>query len=135
MYTELITYTKDSLVFLAEVEQAFPDKIIRDEETQAAIGVQITKTPTVRNVNTATNETVAVVRATDAEMVDIRTLKTLNILLEVPYGDDLEAAMSTMTVAKRKLYDKVHNQTPYDVTLPDGTIQTVTPNAFIGGFL
>jgi len=135
MYTDLITYTKDSLVFLAEVEQAFPDKIIRDEETQAAIGVQITKTPTVRNVNTATNETVAVVRATDAEMFDIRTLSSLNILLEVPYGESLEAAMPSMTAANRKLYDAVHDQAPYDVTLEDGTVQTITPNAYIGGFL
>ncbi|MDX8383268.1 MAG: hypothetical protein R8M45_04245 [Ghiorsea sp.] len=123
---DLITYTKDSVALLAEVTTKFPERIIKDDN-DVVIGIQLIKTPTIRNGL----ETLAVVRVDAARLAEMKTLTTLKILAEVPMYGDL---LAKMTVKNRAIYDRVHDQTPYDVTLEDGTIQTITPPELIGGF-
>jgi len=125
---DLITHTKDSKKFMAEVAAKFPEYILYDESTPpVAVGVNITKTPTVRNLT----DTLAIVRATAQELLDIKTLATITILAEVPMNGDLLKAMSK---TNRAVYDAVHDQTPQTITLPDGTTYTYTPDALIGAF-
>jgi len=125
---DLITYTKDSVAFLAEVVAKFPDKVVFDEQDPTlALSVLITKTPTIRNGN----ETLAVVRCDAQELADIKTLTTVVILSEVALGGDLLAAMTT---ANRAIYDSVHSQAPVTYTDQDGVQHTYTPPALIGAF-
>ena len=136
MLTDLITYTKDTAAFLAEVETKFPEKVIYDESNPpVAVAVNLTKTPTIRN----TAGTLAVVRCDSKELADLKTLTSLKILAEAPMGGDLFAAM---TKANRKIYDSVHDQTPVPV-LDDkgqpvldanGNPMMHTPPALIGAF-
>jgi len=125
---DLITHTKDSKAFMAEVEAKFPEYVIYDESTPPiAVGVSITKTPTVRNAT----DTLAVVRVSASQLADIKALTTITILSEVAMNGDLLKAMSK---ANRAVYDSIHNQTPQTITLPDGTTYTYTPPALIGAF-
>jgi len=123
---DLITYSKDVTLLLAEVEAKLPDYIIKDDQDKP-IGFAITKTPTVRKGN----ETLSVVRCTVDEVVLIKTLTTMTILAEVAMGGDL---LKAMTKAKRKLYNAVHDQTPQTITMEDGSTSTYTPPALIGSF-
>jgi len=123
---DLITYSKDVTLLLAEVETKLPDYLIKDEQDKP-IGFAITKTPTVRKGNA----TLSVVRCTADEVVLIKTLTTMTILAEVAMGGDV---LKAMTVSKRKLYDAVHDQTPQAITMEDGTTSTCTPPALIGSF-
>ncbi|MDX8384819.1 MAG: hypothetical protein R8M45_12115 [Ghiorsea sp.] len=123
---DLITYTKDSAALLAEVATKFPERIIKDDN-DVVIGIQLIKTPTLRNGL----ETLAVVRVDAARLADMKTLTTLTILAEVPMYGDL---LAKMTVKNRAIYDKLHDQAPYDLTLEDGTIQPITQPDLIGGF-
>jgi len=125
---DLITHTTDSKAFMAEVAAKFPEYIIYDESTPPiAVGVRITKTPTVRKLS----DTLAVVRVSASQLADIKTLATITILAEVPMNGDLLKAMSK---ANRAVYDSIHDQTPQTITLPDGTTYTYTPPALIGAF-
>jgi len=125
---DLITHTIDSKAFMAEVEAKFPEYVIYDESTPpVAVGVNITKTPTVRKLS----DTLAVVRASASQLADIKTLATITILADVPMNGDLLKAMSK---ANRAVYDSIHDQTPQTITLPDGTTSTYTPPALIGAF-
>jgi len=125
---DLITHTIDSKAFMAEVAAKFPEYIIYDESTPPiAVGVNITKTPTVRNLA----DTLAVVRATAQELADIKSLTTITILSDVPMNGDLLKAMSK---ANRAVYDSIHDQSPKTITLPDGSTYTYTPPALIGAF-
>jgi len=125
---DLITHTKDSKKFMAEVEAKFPEYVIYDESTPpAAVGVGITKTPTVRNVA----DTLAVVRVSASQLADIKALTTITILAEVAMGGDLLKAMSK---ANRAVYDSIHDQSPQTVTMEDGSTSTYTPPALIGAF-
>jgi len=125
---DLITMTTDSKAFLKEVEASFPDKVQYDEsEPPVAIGVSLTKTPTVRG----TAGTLALCRVDAQELADLKTLKSLTILAEVAAGGDLLKAMSK---ANRKKYDAIHDQTPQTITMEDGTTSTYTPPALIGAF-
>jgi len=123
---DLITYSKDVTLLLAEVETKLPDYIIKDEQDKS-IGFAITKTPTVRKGN----ETLSVVRCTADEVALIKTLTTMTILAEVAMGGDV---LKAMTKAKRAVYNAVHNQTPQTITMDDGTTITYTPPALIGTF-
>ena len=123
MYTDLITYVKDTAAFVAEVGQVFPERIIKDEQTGATIGVNFTdKTPSVKKGVS----TVAVMRMKPDDLAELKQLTTIKILSEVPAGGDLLAAM---TAANKKLYYSVYDNTPYTITLEDGTTQTITPPA------
>ena len=123
MYTDLITYVKDTSAYVAEVEKTFPNRIIKDEKTGATIGVNFTdKAPSARKGTT----TVAVMRMKPDDLAELKQLTAIKILAEVPAGDDLLAAMSA---ANKKLYYSVYDKTPYTVTLEDGTTQTITPPA------
>jgi len=123
---DLITYSKDVTLLLAEVEAKLPDYLIKDEQDKP-IGFAITKTPTVRKGN----KTLSIVRCTVDEVALIKTLTTMTILSEVAMGGDL---LKAMTKAKRKLYDTVHDQTPQTITMEDGSTHTYTPPALIGAF-
>jgi len=120
---DIITYTPDSKLFLAEVEATFPDKVIFDESA-IAVGVTITKTPTIRNGNA----TLAVVRCTSEELSMIKSLTTITILSE---GPDL---LNSMSVDNRALYDSVHDCTPVIVLDENGVEMTITKPELIGGF-
>jgi len=125
---DLITHTKDSKKFMTEVEAKFPEYVIYDESTPPiAVGVSITKTPTVRNLA----NTLAVVRVSASQLADIKALTTITILSEVAMNGDLLKAMSK---ANRAVYDSIHDQTPQTIKLPDGTTYTYTPPALIGAF-
>jgi len=123
---DLLTYSKNVTLLLAEVEAKLPAYIIKDEQDKP-IGFAITKTPTVRKGNA----TLSVVRCTADEVALIKTLTTLTILAEVTMGGDL---LKAMTQANRKLYDIVHDQTPQTITMADGTTHTYTPPELIGAF-
>jgi len=123
---DLITYSPDVTLLLAEVESKLPDYIIKDEQDNP-IGFAITKTPTVRKGNA----TLSVVRCTVDEVVLIKTLTTMTVLAEVAIGGDL---LKVMTTASRKLYDIVHDQTPQAITMEDGTTSTYTSPELIGAF-
>lgn len=125
---DLITHTIDSTAFMAEVAAKFPEHVIYDESTPPiAVGVSITKTPTVRSLM----GTLAVVRVSASQLADIKTLTTITILAEVPMNGDLLKAMSK---ANRAVYDAVHDQSTQTITLPDGSTYTYTPPALIGAF-
>jgi len=125
---DLITHTIDSKAFMAEVEAKFPAYVIYNEATPPiAVGVSITKTPTVRKLS----DTLAVVRVSASQLADIKTLTTISILSEVAMNSDLLKAMSK---ANRTVYDSIHDQSPQTITLPDGTTYTYTPPALIGAF-
>jgi len=125
---DLITHVKDSKAFMAEVVAKLPAYVIYNDATPpVAVSVNITKTPTKRNLA----GTLAVVRATAQELADIKSLTTITILAEVPMNGDLLKAMSK---ANRAVYDSVHDQSPQTITLPDGTTYTYTPPALIGAF-
>jgi len=125
---DLITHTKDSKAFMAEVAAKFPEYVIYDESTPpVAVGVNITKTPTVRKLS----DTLAVVRVSASQLADIKTLTTITILAEVSMNGDLLKAMSKVN---RAVYDSIHDQTPQTITLPDGSTYTYTPPALIGAF-
>jgi len=133
---DLITYCKNSKAFLKEVQQKFPDKVIYDEsDPPVAIGVSITKTPTIKN----TKGTLAVVRCDAKELADIKSLKSIKILAEVPMGGDL---LGSMTKANRKIYDSIHDQKPKPVLDEKGKPMKdkngkkimFTPPALIGSF-
>jgi len=125
---DLITHTKDSKKFMAEVEAKFPEYVIYDESTPpVAVGVSITKTPTVRNLT----DTLAVVRVSASQLADIKALATIAILAEVAMDGDLLKAMSK---ANRAVYDSIHDQTPQTITMEDGSTYTYTPPALIGSF-
>jgi len=126
MLHDLITFSPDVTLLLAEVEAKLPDYIIKDEQDKP-IGFAITKTPTVRKGN----ETLSVVRCTVDEVALIKTLTTMTILSDVAMGGDL---LKAMTKANRAVYDAVHDQSPQTITLPDGTTSTYTPPALIGAF-
>jgi len=124
---DLITYSKDVTLLLAEVANKLPDYLILDLDTQKPIGFAVTKTPTVRKGN----ETLSIVRCSTAEVALLETLTTVVILANVPaYGD----LLTNMTKASRAIYDSVYDQTPQTITLPDGTIAKYAPPALIGGF-
>jgi len=125
---DIITHTKDSQAFLAEVEAKFPDKVVHDEKTgKVPVSVLLTKTPTIRNGA----ETLAMVRCDAQELADIKTLGSVAILAEVPaYGDVLAA----MTAAKRKIYDRVYPQAPQQIDDGQGGRVTYTPPALFGAF-
>jgi len=123
---DLITYSKNVTLLLAEVATKLPDYLIKDDQGNPT-GFAVTKTPTVRKGN----ETLSVVRCTVDEVALIKPLTTVTILSEVAMGGDL---LKAMTTANRKLYDAVHDQTPQTITLPDGTTSTYTPPALIGAF-
>jgi len=140
---DLITHTTDSVAFLTEVHANFPDKVVMSENPDPAdttfvpapVGVNITKTPTIRNAT----DTLSVVRCDAAELADIKTLTTIKILAEVPMGGDL---LKIMTKANRTIYDGVHDQTPVAV-LDDkgkpmkdtnGKAVMYTPPSLIGAF-
>jgi len=123
---DLITYSKDVTLLLAEVEAKLPDYTIKDEQDNP-IGFAITKTPTVRKGN----ETLSVVRCTVDEVALINTLTTMTILSEVTMGGDL---LKSMTKANRAVYDSIHDQTPQDINMEDGSTYTYTPPALIGAF-
>ena len=128
MYKDIITHVKDTTAFVAEVEKIYPDRIIKDEQTGATIGVNFTdKTPSVKKGL----ETLAVMRMKDTDLAELKQLTTIGILSEVTLGGDL---LKGMTAASRKVYDSVYDQTPYTVTLEDGSTHTVTPPAMFGGF-
>jgi len=125
---DLITHTIDSKAFMAEVEAKFPEYVIYDESTPPiAVGVNITKTPTVRKLS----DTLALVRASASQLADIKTLTTITILAEAAMNGDLLKAMSK---ANRAVYDSIRDQKPKTITLPDGTTYTYTPDALIGAF-
>ena len=128
MYKDIITHVKDTTAFVAEVEQVFPERIIKDEQTGATIGVNFTdKTPSVKKGL----ETLAIMRMKDADLAELKQLTTINILSEVALGGDL---LKGMNKANRAVYDSVYDQKPYTVTLEDGSTQTITPPAQFGGF-
>jgi len=125
---DLITHVKDSKAFMAEVVAKLPAYVIYNESTPPiAVSVNITKTPTKRKLS----DTLAVVRVTAQELLDIKSLTTITILAEVPMNGDLLKAMSK---ANRAVYDAVHDQTPQTITLQDGTTYIYTPPALIGAF-
>jgi len=142
---DLITHCPDTAAFLAEVEAKFPDKVIMSENPDPTdttfvavpVSVNLTKTPTIRKVSGGA--TVSVVRCNDAELADLKTLTTISILAEVPMGGDL---LKKMTVAARKKYDAVHDQTPVAVLddkgnpMKDANGKAImnTPPALIGAF-
>jgi len=144
--TDIITYVKDSMVFLKEVESKFPDKVIYSENpdpTNTAfvptpVSVKITKTPTIRKGGVGV-ASLAIARCDTQELADTKALSSVKILAEVPMGGDLLAAMTT---ANRKLYDGVHDQTPVAVLddkgkpMLDANGKAVmhTPPALIGAF-
>jgi len=109
--------------------------VFHAEVLPVAVGVSITKTPTIRNAT----GTLSIVRCESVELADIKTLTTVKILAEVPMGGDL---LAKMTTAKRKTYDSIHDQTPVPV-LDDkgkpmldanGVSIVTTPPALIGAF-
>jgi len=123
---DLIVYSKDITLLLAEVATKLPDYLIKDDQGNPT-GFAVTKTPTVRKGN----ETLSVVRCTVDEVALIKTLTTITILADVAMGGDL---LKAMTVANRAVYDAVHDQTPQTITMEDGTTSTYTPPALIGEF-
>lgn len=124
---DLITHSPDVTKLLAEVEVKLPDYIVRDGQDNA-VGFVITKTPTVRKGN----ETLAVVRCSDEEVGLLAGLTTVEVLADVPAGGDLLAAM---TLANRKKYDAIYDQTLYDIVDENGNvIGQQTPPELIGGF-
>ena len=134
VYTDLITYCKDTKALMTEVAKVAPDKIVKDEQGNP-VGFAVTKTPTIRNGA----ETLAVVRVDANNLAIIKKLKSLKVLAEVPAGGDLLAAM---TKANKAIYDRVYDQTPRPV-LDDkgqpvmdanGKPMTITPPALCGAF-
>lgn len=134
MYTDCITYCKDTKALLAEVAKVAPDKLVKDEQGNS-VSFAITKTPTIRNGM----ETLAVVRVDANDLALIQKLKTLQVLAKVPAGSDLLAAM---TKADRAIYDRIYDQTPRPVLNnkgqpvkdANGNTMTVTPPALCGCF-
>ena len=124
MYTDLATYCTDSVALLNEVPTDF---LIKDEN-DVAIGVQY-----AAMIGTFKNgvNTVAFIRVNDEQLAMVKALKNLTILSEVAVGGDL---IKAMTPANLKLYKSVFDPMPYDVTLEDGTVQTVTPSKYLGAF-
>ena len=126
MEHDLITYSPDVTALLTEVAAKMPEYLIEDDQGNP-VGFAVTKTPTVRKGN----ETLSVVRCTADEVTLMKTLTSVKVIADVPAGGDLLAAMKA---ANRKIYDRIHDQTPQTVTLPDGSTQTITPPALIGQF-
>ncbi|RMH42807.1 MAG: hypothetical protein D6694_07575 [Gammaproteobacteria bacterium] len=126
---DILTYCADTTALMAEVAKVDPDRLIVDEQTGQPIGIEIDKTPTVRNGA----ETLAIVRVDEPTLAKIKALTTIKVLSEVPAGGDLLAAMSK---ANRALYDKVHDRTPQDILDEQGNvIGQYVPPELIGGFM
>ena len=71
MYKDIITHVKDTTAFVVEVEKIYPDRIIKDEQTGATIGVNFTdKAPSARK-GTAT---VAVMRMKPSDLAELKLL-------------------------------------------------------------
>ena len=131
---DIITYCSDTTALLAEVESVMPERLIyadnADGTQGAPVGFAITKTPTIRNGN----ETLSVVRVTDDELAAIEALTSVKILATVPAYGDLLADLDKVK-ANTAIYDRVHDQTPIDITDDTGNvIGTQTPARLIGGF-
>ena len=116
---DLITYSKDTKALLVEA----PESLLRKDDDGVSVGLNITKTSTVRNGD----ETLSVVRCDAATLVLLKGLTNLKVLAEVEAYGDLLAAMN---LTNKKIYDRVHDQTPYD----DGEGNMITPSALIGEF-
>lgn len=123
---DIITYSPDVTKLLTEVETKLPEYIIKDNENNS-VGFNVTKTPTVRKGN----ETLAVLRCSSDDVKLLKTLTNIIVLVDVPAYDDL---LSAMTPENRAIYDGVYSQTPYEITLQDGSKQTITPPELIGRF-
>lgn len=124
---DLITHVKNTTQFVVEVGRVFPSRIIKDESDKI-IGVNFTdKTPSVKKGL----ETLAIMRISDADLVELKQITTIDILAETPIGGNL---LKAMTLTSRSIYDSVYDQTPQTVTLEDGTTFTVTPTQLFGGF-
>jgi len=134
MLRDLITFSPDVNKLLPEVVATLPDYIIFDDKGNP-IGFSITKTPTVRKGN----KTLSVVRCTAAEVKLLKSLKSVEVLADVPMEGDLLAALTKPGRAK---YDSVHDQTPKPVLDDKGkpVLDTngkpvmYTPPALIGAF-
>lgn len=125
---DLITYCENTEALLAEVAASMPDRVIRDMDTDAPVGISIAKTPTVRKGL----KTLAVVRVHADEVAGLKALKNIRVLADVEAGGDLLAAMSA---ADRAWYDSVHDQTPREMKDENGkVIGTYTPPELIGAF-
>jgi len=123
---DLITYCPDVKALLAEVKETMPDYLIDDMDGNP-IGFAVNKTPTRRRGN----ETLSVVRCSADEAKLLAKLKSITVLANVPAGGDLLAAMSK---TGRATYDSIHDQTPREIKLEDGTTVTITPPELIGAF-
>lgn len=127
MYTDIITHCTDTAAFLAEVESVDPSLVIKDE-SGTTVSVGFNKTRTVRNGT----ETVSIIRCTAEHLALIKSLTNINILVEVPAGDDLLAAI---TATKKKIYDRVYPATPIElVDDQQNVIGTEPAPALIGAF-
>ena len=116
---DLITYSNDTKALLAEA----PESLLVKDDDGAAVGLNITKTRTIRNGD----ETLSVVRCDAATLALLKGLTNLKVLAEVEAYGDLLAAMN---LTDKEIYDRVHDQTPYD----DGEGNMITPPALIGEF-
>jgi len=131
---DLITYSKDVTLLLAEVATVLPDYLIKDDQHNP-VGFAVTKTPTVRKGN----ETLSVVRCGVAEVKLLKSLKQITVLADVPLGGDLLDVMST---SSRAIYDRIHDQTPVPmldengepVLDANGKAMIITPPELIGAF-
>jgi len=144
-YFDVITYCADTQALMQEVIQKFPDRVIYQEVDQNGnpidppkpIGFNIVKTPTYRNGN----ETLAVVRVTPEELTLLKQLTNLQILAEVPAGNDLIAALNA-NPQNRAIYDRVYPRDPIPVLDEQGNPVldqnrnpvTITPPELIGSF-
>lgn len=127
---DLITYCNDTNALLAEVAETMPDRLITDIDTGEQIGIAVAKTPTVRNGT----ETLSIVRVCSAELTTLKKLRCISILAEVAAGGDLLFELDKVP-ANAAIYDRVHDQSPYDITDETGkVIGSITPPRLIGAF-
>ena len=114
---DVLTYCPDTTALIAELQEKFPDRINIDEETGEASFI-LTKTPTVRNGD----ETLALVRVSDGDLLDMQGLTNLTVLgtYDEVFGD----------AEKKAIYDRVYPRTPIEL---EGSEQL--PPERIGEFL
>lgn len=115
---DVLTYCPDTAALVTELQEKFPERLYIDEGT-GSVSYLIAKTPTVRKGN----ETLSLVRVSDADLADMRSLSKLTVLgtYEEVFSDPF----------LKDVYDRVY---PRTVVVIDGGEELTLPEK-IGEFL
>ena len=122
----IMTHCTDSAAFLAEIAKTIPDMVEFDDEG-VALSLKALRTQTIRKGN----ETLSILSLSDAELTKFKKLTTIKVISSAAKWQDI---VTSLSVANKKIYDRVYDRTSIVVEGMDGAIETITPPAIWAGF-